>query len=89
MHRCACVQDTSHEKFRDTYLPVLKNLLGSASPSYLFASHLEPDHAGALFVCAVSQLTAAEVVLTCATDLALLALLYLIWLTMQASSATC
>ena len=40
--------DASHEKFRSTYLPVLKEQLKAAGRSidYLIVSHTEPDHSG-------------------------------------------
>ncbi len=38
--------DTSHEKFRQTYLDVLKGLIDPAKLDYLIISHTEPDHSG-------------------------------------------
>jgi len=38
--------DTSHEKFRDLYLDVLKQQIDPAHIDYLVISHTEPDHSG-------------------------------------------
>ena len=42
--------DASHEKFRESYLPVLQQQLQAAGRSldYIVVSHTEPDHSGAL-----------------------------------------
>ena len=38
--------DTSHEKFRQQYLDILKGLIDPAEIDYLIISHTEPDHSG-------------------------------------------
>ena len=38
--------DTSHEKFRQTYLEKLSSLIDLAAIDYLIVSHTEPDHSG-------------------------------------------
>lgn len=38
--------DTSHEKFRDSYLSALKECIDLATLDYLIVSHTEPDHSG-------------------------------------------
>lgn len=38
--------DTSHAKFRDTWLPLLAEQIDPASIDYLIVSHTEPDHSG-------------------------------------------
>ncbi|MEO0377384.1 MAG: MBL fold metallo-hydrolase, partial [Cyanobacteria bacterium P01_A01_bin.17] len=38
--------DTSHEKFRDLYLKLLKQEIDPADIDYLVISHTEPDHSG-------------------------------------------
>lgn len=38
--------DTSHEKFRDTFLPELQRLIDPKKIDYLIVSHTEPDHSG-------------------------------------------
>lgn len=38
--------DTSHEKFRQLYLDLLRGLLDPATLDYLVVSHTEPDHSG-------------------------------------------
>ncbi|MGF1603153.1 MAG: diflavin flavoprotein [Thermosynechococcaceae cyanobacterium] len=38
--------DTSHEKFRDLYLKLLKQEIDPAEIDYLVISHTEPDHSG-------------------------------------------
>lgn len=38
--------DTSHEKFRDLYLDVLRGAVDPATIDYLIISHTEPDHSG-------------------------------------------
>ena len=38
--------DTSHEKFRQLYLDILKGQINSADIDYLIISHTEPDHSG-------------------------------------------
>jgi len=38
--------DTSHEKFRQTYLDILTGLIDPARIDYLIISHTEPDHSG-------------------------------------------
>ncbi len=38
--------DTSHEKFRQLYLDVLKEQIDPATIDYLIISHTEPDHSG-------------------------------------------
>jgi flavorubredoxin len=38
--------DTSHEKFRELYLPHLKELIDLKTLDYLIISHTEPDHSG-------------------------------------------
>lgn len=38
--------DTSHEKFRQQYLDVLKGLIDPSEIDYLIISHTEPDHSG-------------------------------------------
>ena len=40
--------DASHEKFRDTYLPVLQEQRRAAGRKldYIVVSHTEPDHSG-------------------------------------------
>ena len=38
--------DTSHAKFRDTWLPLLKEQIDPKQIDYLIVSHTEPDHSG-------------------------------------------
>ena len=38
--------DTSHAKFRDTWLPLLKEQVDPQQIDYLIVSHTEPDHSG-------------------------------------------
>ena len=40
--------DASHEKFRETYIPVLQQQLRAAGRKldYIIVSHTEPDHSG-------------------------------------------
>lgn len=38
--------DTSHEKFRQLYLDILKGQINPADIDYLIISHTEPDHSG-------------------------------------------
>jgi len=38
--------DTSHEKFRQLYLDLIKKLIDPAQLDYLIISHTEPDHSG-------------------------------------------
>ncbi|WP_449416579.1 diflavin flavoprotein [Phormidium nigroviride] len=38
--------DTSHEKFRQQYLDILKGLIDPTEIDYLIISHTEPDHSG-------------------------------------------
>jgi flavorubredoxin/flavin reductase (DIM6/NTAB) family NADH-FMN oxidoreductase RutF len=38
--------DTSHEKFRNLFLPELKRLIDPKEIDYLIVSHTEPDHSG-------------------------------------------
>ena len=38
--------DTSHAKFRDTWLPLLKEQVDPKQIDYLIVSHTEPDHSG-------------------------------------------
>ncbi|NJN37754.1 MAG: MBL fold metallo-hydrolase [Acaryochloridaceae cyanobacterium CSU_3_4] len=38
--------DTSHEKFRDLYLKLLRKEIDAAQIDYLIISHTEPDHSG-------------------------------------------
>ncbi len=38
--------DTSHEKFRQLYLDILKGLIDPQEIDYLIISHTEPDHSG-------------------------------------------
>ncbi|MEI6829340.1 MAG: diflavin flavoprotein [Synechococcaceae cyanobacterium ELA445] len=38
--------DTSHAKFRDTWLPLLTGQIDPTSIDYLIVSHTEPDHSG-------------------------------------------
>lgn len=38
--------DTSHEKFRQLYLDILKGLIDPTKLDYLIISHTEPDHSG-------------------------------------------
>lgn len=38
--------DTSHAKFRDLYLPILKEQIDPSQIDYLIISHTEPDHSG-------------------------------------------
>ncbi|MDF5731347.1 MAG: FprA family A-type flavoprotein, partial [Rhizonema sp. PD38] len=38
--------DTSHEKFRQTYLELLRGLINPEQLDYLIISHTEPDHSG-------------------------------------------
>lgn len=38
--------DTSHEKFRQLYLDILKQQIDPATIDYLIISHTEPDHSG-------------------------------------------
>ena len=40
--------DASHEKFRDLYIPLLKEQLKAAGRKldYILVSHTEPDHSG-------------------------------------------
>lgn len=38
--------DTSHEKFRDQYLPKLKEIIDPSTIDYIIISHTEPDHSG-------------------------------------------
>ncbi|MCP9916344.1 diflavin flavoprotein [Cyanobium sp. ATX 6F1] len=38
--------DTSHAKFRDTWLPLLAEQIDPATIDYLIVSHTEPDHSG-------------------------------------------
>lgn len=38
--------DTSHEKFRNLYLDVLRGAVDPATIDYLIISHTEPDHSG-------------------------------------------
>jgi flavorubredoxin/flavin reductase (DIM6/NTAB) family NADH-FMN oxidoreductase RutF len=38
--------DTSHAKFRDTWLPLLEGLIEPTAIDHLIVSHTEPDHSG-------------------------------------------
>ena len=38
--------DTSHAKFRDTWLPLLEGLIDPTAIDHLIVSHTEPDHSG-------------------------------------------
>ncbi len=38
--------DTSHAKFRDTWIPLLQEQIDPKSIDYLIVSHTEPDHSG-------------------------------------------
>ena len=38
--------DTSHAKFRDTWIPLLKDEIDPCSIDVLIVSHTEPDHSG-------------------------------------------
>ncbi|MEB3176565.1 MAG: diflavin flavoprotein [Synechococcus sp.] len=38
--------DSSHAKFRDSWIPKLKELIDPSSIDYLIVSHTEPDHSG-------------------------------------------
>ncbi|MEO1211287.1 MAG: diflavin flavoprotein [Cyanobacteria bacterium J06638_20] len=38
--------DTSHEKFRESFLPQLQELIDPKDIDYLIVSHTEPDHSG-------------------------------------------
>ena len=38
--------DTSHEKFRQLYLDILRGLIDPTKLDYLIISHTEPDHSG-------------------------------------------
>ena len=38
--------DSSHAKFRDSWIPKLKELVDPSSIDYLIVSHTEPDHSG-------------------------------------------
>ncbi|MDX2272997.1 MAG: diflavin flavoprotein [Cyanobacteriota bacterium] len=38
--------DTSHEKFRESYLPLLQSEVDLSQLDYLLISHTEPDHSG-------------------------------------------
>ncbi|MEM7554816.1 MAG: diflavin flavoprotein [Cyanobacteria bacterium P01_A01_bin.84] len=38
--------DTSHQKFRDLYLDILKGLINPKAIDYIIVSHTEPDHSG-------------------------------------------
>ncbi|KEF41682.1 MAG: DeoR faimly transcriptional regulator [Cyanobium sp. CACIAM 14] len=38
--------DTSHAKFRDTWLPLLEGLIDPKAIDHLIVSHTEPDHSG-------------------------------------------
>ena len=38
--------DTSHAKFRDTWIPLLKEQIDPQQIDYLIVSHTEPDHSG-------------------------------------------
>ncbi|MCP9834009.1 MULTISPECIES: diflavin flavoprotein [unclassified Cyanobium] len=38
--------DTSHAKFRDTWIPLLEGLIAPTAIDHLIVSHTEPDHSG-------------------------------------------